>query len=189
MVPAASAARPCAPVSCACAGSNSGSGMNALHRAVLRAADVDAARPAGVALVVRLVVRDVQRVVGRNVDAARPSELRPLLQEVAVLIEDLNAVVVAVGDEQPALRIQRERVRHEELTGLAARAAPFLDEGAVGANFTMRLFDTGSWPSLTNTLPLRRDDDVGGAVEMRRAVAGVRRCARGASARGRLART
>ena len=39
----------------------------------------------------------------------------------------------------------------------------------------MRLFDIGSWPSLTNTSPLRRDDDVRRAIEVRLAVAGVRR--------------
>ena len=55
----------------------------------------------------------------------------PLGQEVAVLIEDLNPVVVAIADEQPALRVHRERVRLIEFVGARAVLAPCLDELAV----------------------------------------------------------
>ena len=63
-------------------------------------------------------------VVLVDVDAARPAELRPLLDELAVLIEDLDAVVAAVADEQAAPRIHRERVRLIELARPGARACP-----------------------------------------------------------------
>ena len=63
-------------------------------------------------------------VVPVDVDAARPAELLPLIEELAVLVEDLDAVVLAVADEQPPLRIDRERVRHVEL----ARRRPFLPQ-------------------------------------------------------------
>src|SRR5579862_9025877 len=43
--------------------------------------------------------RDVQPIVAVDVEAARLAERRPLIEERAVLIEDLDAVVVAIGDE------------------------------------------------------------------------------------------
>ena len=99
--------------------------------AVARAAHADAARPTRMALGIRLVVGHVQRVVLRDVEAARSAELRPLLEELAVLIEELDAVVVAVRDEQPAPRVERERMRYEELSGGGARTSPLLQEFAV----------------------------------------------------------
>ena len=190
MVPAESAASPCAPVSCARAGSNSGSGMNALHRAVLRATDIDAARPTGMALVVRLIVRDVQRVVGRDVNAARPAELRPLLEE--VVRPDRRSGRGCCRDPRRIAALA-SRARGRAARGIVPGSLPVPPHSLMNvpsaANFTMRLFDIGSWPSLTNTLPLRRDDDVGRAVEVRRPVAGVRRGCRAAAARGRRART
>src|SRR5262245_36983431 len=75
-------------------------------RPVLRAADADAFLDpgqlvrAGVGAGFR--VGDVDRVVARDRDAARPPELPPFVEERAALIEDLNAVVLAVADEEPA---------------------------------------------------------------------------------------
>ena len=53
-------------------------------------------------------------------DAARVAELRPLIEEAPVLIENLNAPVASIGDEEPALRIEGEAMRPDHL----ARAAP-----------------------------------------------------------------
>src|SRR5882762_476431 len=77
------------------------------HLAVLRAADPDAAFPVGARLVdrARLRIRHVDDVVLVDVDAARAAELRPLVDEIAVLIEDLDAVVAAVAEKQPAARV------------------------------------------------------------------------------------
>src|SRR4051812_24207383 len=61
-------------------------------------------------------VGDVDRVVGRDGDATRPSELPPLRDEAAALVEDLDAVVLAIAHEQPPLRIDRDRVRLAHLT-------------------------------------------------------------------------
>src|SRR5262249_59949419 len=97
----------------------------------LRAADADAALPAGIRLAVRLRVRDVEDVTLVDVDAAGPSELLPLLEELAVLVEDLDAVVRAVGHEQPPLRIQGQAVRSVELARAGALLAPGLDERPV----------------------------------------------------------
>ena len=59
---------------------------------------------------------------------ARPSELLPFRDEVAVLVEDLDAVVGAIAHEKPPLGIERQRMRAVELALARALVAPFLDE-------------------------------------------------------------
>ena len=44
----------------------------------------------------------------------------------AFLVEQLNAVVVAVADEHAAARVDRDRVHRAELARPVARAAPLL---------------------------------------------------------------
>src|SRR4029079_15093467 len=104
-----------------------------LQRSVLRAANPDPVIPAGITdrvaatlrrivwsadPVVRLGVGHDERVVLENPDAARTPELRPRIDHVHVLVEDLDAVVRAIGDEEPALRVEREAVGPHELTRL-----------------------------------------------------------------------
>src|SRR5262249_41753330 len=106
-------------------------------RAILRAADPDAVLPARlpdcVAAAFRRVFRaadplvrfrvgDDQRVVLEDPDAARPAEVPPLVDDLHVLVEDLDAVVRAIGDEQASFGVEREAVRSHELAGLAAVA-------------------------------------------------------------------
>ena len=131
MLPCASAATPSAalvPVAV-----SSGSGMNAITLPSLTLADANPPLPARVIPRdrARLGVGDVDVVALVDEDPARPAELRPLLDEVAVLIEDLNAVVVAVADEQPPFGIERERVRLIEFARAGAGLAPALDQLAV----------------------------------------------------------
>ena len=88
------------------------------HFAVAGAADANAAPDAGVvavaglrqrklsgirAPVARFGIGDVQRV-GAFIDVhpARPTELEPLIDELPVGIEQLDAIVLTVADEQPA---------------------------------------------------------------------------------------
>ena len=79
--------------------------------------------------VARFGIGDIQRVgLPVDVDAARAAELEPLGDELAVLVEDLNAVVLAIADEQPAARIERQRVRDVEFAGAHPFLAPRLDE-------------------------------------------------------------
>src|SRR5258708_16909283 len=68
------------------------------HRAVLGAADADAALPAVMILRdgLRFGVCHVDHIVLVDIDAARPAELRPLIDELAILIENLDAVVLPV---------------------------------------------------------------------------------------------
>src|SRR6185503_14027571 len=80
---------------------------------------------------VRVRVGDIEDVVLVDIETARPAELTPLGEELALLVEDLNAAVGAVADEKAALRIHRERVRRVELAGARALLAPGLDELAV----------------------------------------------------------
>src|ERR1044071_8490446 len=83
------------------------------QRAVLGAADANAVAPAGIADLVAAAfgrfgraadeltafgIGDDQRVVAQDGDAARPPELPPLVHELHVAIEDLHAVVGAIGD-------------------------------------------------------------------------------------------
>ncbi len=136
---------------------SSGSGMNASDLAVLAVsdpADANAALPAVVVARHRFGfgVGHIDHVVLVDVDAARPAELRPLFDERAVLIEDLDPVVVAVADEQPALRIQRERVRLIELARAGSGLPHSLMNLPVLSNFRIRLLPA-PWPSATKMSP------------------------------------
>src|SRR5262245_51418744 len=71
----------------------------AAHDTVLRASVQDA--------LFVLDIRHVDRVVGSYQDSAGAAELFPLVQERALLIEDLDPAVAAIRDEQPAARIRR----------------------------------------------------------------------------------
>ena len=45
--------------------------------------------------------------IGVDEQAARAPELGPGVEKVAFLVEDLDAIVVAIGDEQPTARVHR----------------------------------------------------------------------------------
>src|SRR5215471_19657010 len=101
------------------------------HLAVLDAADADALPEGLVELFARLRVGDIDHVILVDEHAARAAELLPLGDELAVLVEDLQAVVLAVGDEESACLIHGEAVRRLELAGGGALAAPGGDELAL----------------------------------------------------------
>ena len=82
----------------------------------------------------RLGVGHDHRVVGEDGDAAGPAEVAPLVDEVQVAVEDLDAVVRPVGDEQPSLRVERERVRPHELAGAEPQSADRPHELAFGSD-------------------------------------------------------
>src|SRR6266566_1996192 len=98
------------------------------HRSIFGRSDAYAASPAIVVLRhrFRFRIRDIDRVVGVDPDAAGPAELCPGIEEFAVLIENLDAIIVAVADKQPAARIHGERMWGIELAGCGALNAPFL---------------------------------------------------------------
>src|SRR5262245_47044046 len=104
-------------------------GDEALNLAVLDRSPADAAMPSVVILRDRLGLRvgDVQDVA-LDEDAARAAELLVLGDVLAVLIEHLHAIVVAIADEQSALAVERQRVRLIELSRAGTELAPLLDE-------------------------------------------------------------
>src|SRR5207247_2794794 len=134
--------------------------------AVLDAAPADAALPAVVILRdrFRFGVRDVQNVV-LDEDPARPAELTELLDELAVLIEDLHPVVVAIADEQPSPRVERQRVRLIELARTGAQLAPLLDELASLVELQDAIV-SGAVPLGDEDVPVECDDDVVRLIEI-----------------------
>src|SRR5689334_23020775 len=64
-------------------------------------------------------VADIHGIVRGDLDSAARGK-RPALDEFTVLVEDGNALIVAVVYENPALRIQRDAVRELKLSGLGA---------------------------------------------------------------------
>src|SRR6185436_4565905 len=99
----------------------------AAHDAVSGAAEAD---PGLV-----LDVGDIDGVVGGDQQTARPAELRPLLEVAAVLIENLQTLVAAVGDEDAAAAVDRDGVRHAEFTRPGPLLAPGLDEAPILRKF------------------------------------------------------
>ena len=86
-------------------------------------------------------------------DAARTAELRPLGDERAVLVEDLETAVAAVAHEDPALRIDGDRMRLVELARCLAGVLHDLMNLPSLENFTTRLLVP--WPSVTKISPVR----------------------------------
>ena len=90
----------------------------------------------GIVHAVRFGIGDVNLALVVERDAARRAELRPCREVLALLIEELDAVVVAVGDEDAALHVDGDAVQRAELARRVAGLAPRLDELAVLENFT-----------------------------------------------------
>src|SRR5271165_224269 len=105
------------------------------HRSVLRAADPDAALPARVMTIPvaigRFRIGHVNRIVPIDIDPARPAELFPFLQKLAILVEDLYAIVGAIADEQASARIECQCMRSIKVARCGSLLAPSLDELAV----------------------------------------------------------
>src|SRR4029450_9192031 len=70
-----------------------------------------------------------------DIKAAGPAELKPLSDELAVLVEDLNAVVLSIADDKASPRIDGQRVNDVELARTHTLPAPGLDELAVLVEF------------------------------------------------------
>src|SRR5258708_29303900 len=98
------------------------------HRSVPGAADREPAPKAAIYSPSRFGIRAIKNVVLVDEEAARAPKLFPLVDELAVLIEDFDAVVAAVGDEQAAGRIHRQPVRQGKLPRAPAPLAPCGDE-------------------------------------------------------------
>ena len=92
--------------------------------AVFGAADPDALFEAGISFLVRCRVGYIHGVVIIDEDAARPSELFPFGEEFSIGVENLNAVVRAIADEDASRGIQSDRVRVRRTHPAPNRACP-----------------------------------------------------------------
>ncbi len=63
-------------------------------------------------------------LAARHVETAGSVEVVPLRLVFAVAVEDLDAVVLAVGDVDPAIRVAADIVDDVELAGIGAGLAP-----------------------------------------------------------------
>src|SRR6266481_7512580 len=94
-------------------------------------ADPDAVTPVRVVVGARLGVDHVDRVAPDE-EATGTAEHIARLKVRSVLIEDLDAVVAAIGHPQAASPVERQRVRRAELAVTHADSTPRLDELPVG---------------------------------------------------------
>ena len=93
---------------------------------------------------------------------AGPVQIVPLGLVFAVAVEHLHAMVLAVGDIDPAVGIGGDVVDDVELAGIGARLAPGLQQLAVGRVFV----DAGIAVTVRDVnLALRRQRGMGAAVE------------------------
>src|SRR4029078_8524595 len=123
----------------------------------------------------RLRIGDEQIIVGVDVDAARPAELIPAREILTVLVVDLDPVVVAIADEEPSLRVDRERVQARELARAARsvpRLAPLRDELAGLVEFHYPLVRAFAVAVGDEYVAVLADDDVARRAELVRALAG-----------------
>src|SRR5215472_3973894 len=74
---------------------------------------------------------DERIAAGRHAHAVWPVQVVPLRLELAVAVEYLDAVVLAVGDIDPAVGVAADVVRHVELAGVGSRFAPRHQQFAV----------------------------------------------------------
>src|SRR5262249_30252219 len=76
----------------------------------------------------RFGIGHVDDVVLVNEDAARPAKLKPLVDVVALLVENLDTVIAAIGEKEPPARIHREGMGSVHLARTGALLSPGLCE-------------------------------------------------------------
>src|SRR5262249_23974595 len=96
-----------------------------VNPARLGIANADPLFPPWILDVIGLGIGDVDMILAVEGNPARLAELRARRRErLAVLIEDLNAVVAAIADEHTATRIDRDGVNRMEFAGRPAGLPP-----------------------------------------------------------------
>src|SRR5690606_14170029 len=142
-----------------------------VHKSVDGAADPDAAFPSLIPARVGFGIGRVEDVVGVDEEPAGTAELRPGCKMLAFLVEDLDAAVATIANEQSPRGIHCEGMRIDKLTvGLSCRS-PFFYVGSVGREFddavVAALVVTVGYENVT----VRRNKHCGGSVERILAVA------------------
>src|SRR3954464_10523108 len=144
------------------------------HDAVADSSNSDAALPTVVVLGYRLRFRigDIDHVLLVDEDTAWAAELEPLIDVVSILVENLDAIVLPVADEEPPARIHRRRVRNIELAGARAFLPPGLDELAVLGEFYDPRIGVAPVSVGDKNVSIGRDQNCRRRIEFVRAVAG-----------------
>src|SRR6185437_10159506 len=129
--------------------------------------NADAGPEVGILPVDRQVWPDLPHIAQRacperHAQPARTMHIGPLRLELAVAVEHLDAVALAVRDVHPAVRVADDVVRQVELAGATAGRAPAQQQLAVGRIFV----DAGIAVAVRYVdLAFRRQRGVGAAVE------------------------
>ena len=110
----------------------------------------------------------IDGVVLAHEHGARLAELLPRGDEVAVLIEDLDALVLAIGDIDAVLRAAEEDVvRFVEIAGRGASFSPALDEFSI-----LRKFQHAAVVVRIGQVAVGHEDIAGRPIERIRTVSG-----------------
>jgi hypothetical protein len=76
--------------------------------------------------------RDVYQPFVIYADIRRTLHVCPLIEVLAIKAKELDAVVLAVGDQHPPFGVDADAVRKVELAGASAWLSPRLDQLAIG---------------------------------------------------------
>src|SRR4051794_9740782 len=87
------------------------------HFAVFEIADANAAQPARVRFGVRFRVGSVDNVVLVDGKTAGTAEVSVFPDKFSFFGENHDAMVMSIGDDEPAARVELQRVRRAELAG------------------------------------------------------------------------
>src|SRR6267154_1644503 len=79
----------------------------------------------------RDLIGDVGSTVPVNVDVHRMVEVTPFAQVLTLGAEDLDPIVLAVSDQDAAVRVDPDRVRRGEVAWTGAGVAPGLQPAAI----------------------------------------------------------
>src|SRR5678816_2876780 len=91
--------------------------------------------------------------------------MKTLGQVGAVLVEDLDAIVLAIADEETPARIQRDRVRLADLARARSFLAPLLDERAILRELHHAIVLAVAMTVGDEDVAIRPDEDVRGLIE------------------------
>src|SRR3954453_3474233 len=144
------------------------------HDAVADSSNSDAALPTVVVLGYRFRFRigDIDHVLLVDEDTAWAAELEPLVDVVSVLVENLDAVVLTIANEEASARIHRQRVRDIEFARARAFLPPGLDELAVLGEFYDPRIGVAPVAVGDKNVAIGRDQNCRRRIEFVRAVAG-----------------
>src|ERR1035438_4684321 len=139
-------------------------------RSIFGAADADAFLNARLIGAERFRIRNIHGVVFPDIDSTGPPPLHPCVEVSPVLVEDLDSIVGPVAHKEPAARIDRDRVRREELARTIALFAPGLDKLAVLRKLGDPVIAL-QMPFGDEDIAIGRDRDIGGLIEKARRIA------------------